>query len=63
LSAIFIVLLVGEMAFCTICQFLGFWCQGSDRRSKAVGKFFICHTDVKLVHHYHFLFENADLQQ
>jgi len=51
LSALFVVLLVGEMAFSTFCQFLEFCFQGSDNESKTVSKVFICHTDAKLLLH------------
>jgi len=44
LSALFILPLVGEMAFSSSCQFLAFWRKGSDSKSKAVVKAFICDT-------------------
>jgi len=38
LSALFIVLPVGEMVFSTSCQFLEFWIQGNDSKTKADGE-------------------------
>jgi len=46
LSALFNLVLVGEMAFS--CQFLEFWIQGSDSKSKAVVKTFVCHRVTEL---------------